>query len=180
MFASQCTKVSNIGPELKMSGVAPMSHNDNGWQDLTLPVSLPETQVTALHSIAKCMSNGRGISPWGMLVVFTGCDAAGKLMAAEALAYELQRPLHRVDGNEMLTLSDREAQKQLARTIKAAGEERAILMIDTTAGLPNALLHTLRSYPGLSILTMDSARNASARLVLAHYAVDFPFPFDNE
>lgn len=151
----------------------------NFWSDLSLPVMLPEAQVVALRNIVCRMSDADMSAV--TIAVFTGRDAAGKLMAAEALAYEMQRPLHRVDPNEIDGLSPRERKTHFARILNAGKSENAILMLDRADDLPNALLQNLEEYPGLSILATDSAQEAWTVLdELTHSIVDFPFPFDNE
>jgi SpoVK/Ycf46/Vps4 family AAA+-type ATPase len=149
--------------------------------NFSLHLPLPEEQVIALRKIADRMSKTCA-SVWpGMIAVFAGCDAAGKLMAAEALAYELQRPLHRVDRSEIDRFSYGEPDKHFARILRAARAENAILILENVDDLPNALFQTLEDHPGLSILITDSDQETSAALRKStHYIVDFPFPFDNE
>jgi hypothetical protein len=155
----------------------PQPRDGGFWRDLSLPLALPEAQVAALRNMAGRMDHACSDTRSGMIAIFTGRDAAGKLMAAEALAYEMQRPLHRVDSSEMSGAPD----KHFARVLHAACSENAILMLDNAGSLPNRLLQSLKSYSGLSILTADSAQETSAALrESAHYIVDFPFPFDNE
>jgi hypothetical protein len=179
MSASQWAEETHILMEL--DNVSPGPRSCNFWSDLSLPLPLPEAQVVALRNIACRMSNGCQDIPPGIIAVFTGCDAAGKLMAAEALAYEMQRPLYRVNMSEMDGLSSGEREKHFARVLHAARAESAILMLDNTDGLPNPFLETLKGYPGLSILTMDSIQERLTALHKSiHYIVDFPFPFDNE
>ena len=146
------------------------------WRDLSLPLPLPETQVIALCRIATRMSEAYFDSPSGVIAVFTGSDAAGKLMAAEALAYETQRTLYRVDGSEIS-----EVNGQFMRILNTARAENAILMFDNVGSFSDPLLQSLKAYPGLSILTVDSAEGTEAEFSAAHhYVVDFPFPLDSE
>lgn len=146
------------------------------WRDLSLPLPLPEAQVAALCKIATRMRESCFNAPSGMIVVFTGSDAAGKLMAAEALGYETQRTLCRVDVSEISGLDG-----QLARILNTARSDSAILMFDNAESLPAAALKTLKTYPGLYILNVDSAEDALAKLSEPqHYLVDFPFPSDSE
>jgi len=143
------------------------------WKDLSLPLPLPEAQVLALCKIVMRITDpSSGTS--SMIAIFTGSDAAGKLMAAEALAYETQRPLYRVDKSEIS-----ESSNQFARILKTARSEKAILMFDSADDFSDAMLQTLQKQPGLSILMMDSPENA-ARCTPQPYLVDFPFPSDNE
>jgi hypothetical protein len=155
----------------------PQPKHGDFWQDLSLPLPLPEAQVAALRDIAGWMNDACSEARSGMIAIFTGRDAAGKLMAAEALAYEMQRPLHRIDSSDMSGAPD----KHFARILRAACSENAILMIGNAGSLPHRLLQALESYSGLSILTADSIQETSAALrASAHCIVDFPFPFDNE
>ncbi len=141
-----------------------------------MPLPLPETQVIALCKIATRMSETCFDTPSGMIAVFTGSDAAGKLMAAEALGYETQRTLCRVDASEIGGIDG-----QLERILNTARSENAILIFDNAESLPGTLLQLLKNYPGLSILTVDSAEDAPAELSKPqHYVVDFPFPSDSE
>ena len=146
------------------------------WRDLSLPLPLPEAQVIALCKIATRMRETCLDAPIAIIAVFTGSDAAGKLMAAEALGYETQRTLYRVDTSEINGLDG-----QLARVLNAARAENAILMFDNAESLPGSLLQSLKAYPGLSILTVDSTEDATAEISAPHhYVVDFPFPSDGE
>ena len=144
------------------------------WKDLSLPLPLPEAQVLALCKIAMRITDPSFGTTSGMIAIFTGSDAAGKLMAAEALAYETQLPLQHVDKSEISGFDN-----QFARILKTARSENAILMFDGADDFPGAVLQTLQNHPGLSILMMDSAVNA-ARCTPQPYIVDFPFPSDNE
>jgi hypothetical protein len=145
------------------------------WQDLSLPLPLPEEQVLALCKIAMRITN----SPFatsGVIAIFTGSDAAGKLMAADALAYETQHPLYRVDKSEIS-----ESSAQLLRILNTGRSKNAILMFDNADDFPKAILQTLQEQPGVFILTMDSTENALATLCTSQlHIVDFPFPSDNE
>lgn len=151
------------------------------WQGLSLPLPLPEAQVAALCMIASCMSDKcSGVFP-AIIAIFTGRDAAGKLMAAEALAYETQRVLYRADASELSELPTRDAEEHFTRTLNEAHAGDAILMLDNAESLPNSLLHALADYPGPRILTADSAQELSKSLRrVSHYLIDFPFPTDNE
>ncbi len=148
-----------------------------GCRELSLPVPLPELQVAALLRIAdwinrKCSGAGSGV-----IAIFTGRDAAGKLMAAEALAYEIQRTIYPVRMSEIGFAGE----PHFARILDAASTEEAILMIDNANGLPLRLIQRLESYPGLSILIADSLGEVPTRVCLsAHSIVDFPFPADSE
>ncbi len=179
MSASPWIGLKKDCPESDAASFGPESQRYGSWQDLSLPLSLPERQVAALHDISDRMT-GR-CSEKAAIAIFTGCDAAGKLMAAEALAYEIQRPLFRVERSEFIGLSLQQTIEQLARTLDRAHAEKAILMFDLSGDLPDAFLRALQSYPGLSILAMESTQSASMVLRRSiHFIVDFPFPFDNE
>lgn len=140
--------------------------------NFSLPLPLPEAQVNALHMIVERMNDDCA----GMIAVFAGCDAVGKLMAAEALAYEMQRTLHPIDKSEF----DLAEGAHLARILEAAKSEEAILMLNDADGLPVSLLRKLEVYPGLSILAVDSAQESSTALGKSVHYVDFPFPFEGE
>jgi hypothetical protein len=142
------------------------------WRDLSLPLPLPDVQVCALRKIADQICNADS----GVIAVFTGRDAAGKLMAAEALSYELERSLHRIDTSEISNLSAVEIENYFVRILHDARDENAILMFDNADRLLNSRLGTLESYRGLVILTTDSVLEMPA----AHHTVDSPFPADTE
>jgi len=151
------------------------------WPDLSLPLSLPETQVTALRYIAGRTSKLSSGTASSTIAVFTGRDAAGKLMAAEALAYEMQRPLWRVDTREIGDFSIADFENYLVHTLNAASAENAILMVDNADGLSNALFRRIEGYRGLCILAIDATQEAAANLRNpTYFVVDFPFPYDNE
>jgi hypothetical protein len=147
------------------------------WSELSLPLPLPEAQVAKLRRIAKRMNDPCTGVPSGVIAVFTGSDAAGKLMAAEALAYEMQRVLYRVDLNEVGLAEE----PHFARILNTAKAQDAILMLGNADGLPISMIQFLKGYPGLSILTTDSPREISTMLYkAAHCVVDFPFPAEYE
>jgi hypothetical protein len=147
------------------------------WRELSLPLSLPQSQVAALCRIAGRISPEDPRAAASVVTVFTGPDAAGKLMAAEALAYELQRPLHRADAGEP-GLAEK---PHFSRTLEAAETENAILLLENADHAPGCLIQKLKSYPGLSILISDSGQTVPTRLrAVAHSVVDFPFPSENE
>jgi hypothetical protein len=149
----------------------------DGWTELSLPLPLPESQVAKLRRMAGQMNDNCADMPSGVIAVFTGSDAAGKLMAAEALAYEMQRVLYRVDVNEVELAEE----PHFARILNTAKAQDAILMLGNADGLPISMIQFLKGYSGLSILTTDSPREISTMLYkAAHYVVDFPFPAEYE
>lgn len=151
------------------------------WRDLSLPLLLPEAQVCALHKITGQMNATGSEIHSGMFAVFTGCDAAGKLMAAEALAYETEHPLQRIDAGEISSLSTAEGERYFVLVLNAARNNNAILMLDNADRLPHALIKTLEDHRGLSILAADAPQDLFETFRgKKHYVVDFPFPFENE
>ena len=181
MSASQWIQTTCPFAEPKPACIRHESECCGSWRDLSLPLPLPEAQVAVLRRIAGRISDQCPIASPTMIAVFTGRDAVGKLMAAEALAYEMERTLHRVHASEIGGLSTQEAKRHFTRILHAATAENAILMLDNAEGLPSSLLHMLADYPSPSILATDSGQELSQPLrKAAHYVVDFPFPLDNE
>ncbi|QNI34185.1 AAA family ATPase [Alloacidobacterium dinghuense] len=181
MSALPCIKASYFYAEPDPARLRAEQQCRDSWRDLSLPLPLPEAQVIALCKIATHL-NFKGANASSCLIaIFTGQDAAGKLMAAEALAYEVQRTLYRIDLSEIGEFLAEDGKRRLTQMVAAARTENAILIIDNADDLPGPLLKLLAAYSGLSILMTDASHERSSPMYRsAHYVVDFPFQTETE
>ena len=116
--------------------------------------------------------------------IFTGLDHKGKLAAAEAVAAELKRPLHKIDVLRLATKYIGETEKNLDSFFHKAERQGAILFFDEADALfgkrtkvsdahdkyanieTNYLLEKLRKYDGLVILSTSDRQNLEESKVL--------------
>ncbi len=172
------------------------------WDDLIIP----EAQRDILHEIAMqvrqrtqvydvwnfCNKSARGL---GISALFSGISGAGKTMAAEVLARELQLDLYRIDLSAVVSKYVGETEKNLRRVFDAAENSSAILLFDEADALfgkrsevkdshdryanieISYLLQRMEAYRGLAILTTnlkDTLDTAFLRRI--RFIVQFPFP----
>ena len=130
---------------------------------------LTEDQHKKLRALAEEMSEHRG----GGAVLFTGPSGTGKTLAAETLAAELGRPLHRLHFSDVMGKYIGETEKNLAAVLKKAQAAGAVLLFDEADALfgkraavkdshdryanqeVSYLLQELESYDGLVIITSN-------------------------
>jgi hypothetical protein len=172
------------------------------WEDLVLP----ERERHMLYDIAVHVRHRtRVYETWGFAAksarglgisaLFAGPSGAGKTMAAEVLANELQLDLYRIDLSQVVSKYIGETEKNLARVFDAAETGGAILLFDEADALfgkrgevkdshdryanieISYLLQRMEAYRGLAILTtnMKSALD-QAFLRRLRFVVQFPFP----
>ena len=140
------------------------------------------------------MNRGFGVS-----ALFSGESGTGKTMAAEVIANELGRNLHRIDLSSVVSKWVGETEKNLQQLFNAADDASGILFFDEADALfgkrtevqqsqdrfanieINFLLQRLESYQGLAILAtnMKSALDP-AFLRRLRFIVNFPFPGPSE
>ncbi|TVP69186.1 MAG: ATP-binding protein [Rhodobacteraceae bacterium] len=173
-----------------------------GWDDLILPERETRTlraicaQVRQRQRVYGQMgftsSAGRGL---GVSVLFAGPSGAGKTMAAEVLARDLDLDLFRIDLSQVVSKYIGETEKNLAGVFDAAEDGGAILLFDEADALFGKrsevrdshdryanmevayLLQRLETYRGLAILTTNfraALDKAFARRL--RFVVEFPFP----
>lgn len=172
------------------------------WDDLVLP----EPQRQMLRSLtmhvrsrstvyerwgfAEKSSRGLGVS-----ALFWGLSGAGKTMAAEAIAGELQLDLFRIDLSAAVSKYIGETEKNLRKIFDAAEASGAILLFDEADALfgkrsevkdshdryanleVSYLLQKMEAYRGLAILTTNiKGALDQAFLRRLRFVVQFPFP----
>lgn len=137
-------------------------------------------------------SGDRGL---GISALFTGDSGTGKTTAAEAIAYELDLDLYRIDLSMVVNKYIGETEKNLKKIFDAAEDGGAILMFDEADALfgkrsevkdshdryanieVGYLLQRMESYRGLAILTTNM-RNSLDRAFTRRirFIVNFRFP----
>lgn len=172
------------------------------WDDLILP----ERQLEVLREIAVHLrQRSRVYETWGfaskgkrgqgITALFAGPSGAGKTMAAEVLARELQLDLYRIDLSAVVSKYIGETEKNLRRVFDAAEMGGAILLFDEADALfgkrsevkdshdrhanieVSYLLQRMEAYRGLAILTTnqkDALDDAFLRRL--RFVIEFPFP----
>lgn len=173
-----------------------------GWADLILPKRETQTlkaicaQVRQRQKVYGDMGfsvhGSRGV---GVSALFAGPSGAGKTMAAEVLARDLNLDLFRVDLSRVVSKYIGETEKNLATVFDAAEDGGAILLFDEADALFGKrsevrdshdryanmevayLLQRIETYRGLAILTTNfrsALDKAFARRL--RFIVEFPFP----
>ncbi|HEY7587949.1 MAG TPA: ATP-binding protein [Thermoplasmata archaeon] len=128
----------------------------------------------------------------GLTMLFAGPPGTGKTMAAEAVAYELHRPLHLVNYAQLENMWVGETEKNIERVFATALEQRAVLFFDEAdavfhrrgyTGMPwmnrdvNVLLSQMENYSGVVILATNLAKVLDKALDRRiDIAVEFPMP----
>jgi hypothetical protein len=172
------------------------------WPDLVLPqaqleilrqIGMHQRQRRQVYDTWNFVSKGqRGL---GITALFSGPSGAGKTMAAEALANELQLDLYRVDLSAVVSKWIGETEKNLRRLFDAAEESGVILLFDEADALfgkrgevkdshdryanleVSYLLQRMETYNGLAILTTNQKDILDpAFLRRIRFVVQFPFP----
>jgi len=169
-------------------------------------LALPEAARDGLRQIATHVrQQGRIHRHWGLAnrsggaggvaALFCGEDRTRMTVAAEALAGELARELHRVDLAALVGKYVGETERNLSRTFDAAEKSGAILLFDEADALfgkraevrdandryanieVGYLLQRMESYPGLAILATNRRADLDAALLRRlHFVVEFPPP----
>lgn len=135
-----------------------------------------QRQMAALGALARLAA----VAPARGLCLFAGPGGTGKTLAAETLARQLHRPLHRVGLPAVVSRYIGETEKNLAGVLRRAQAAGAILYFDEADSLfgrrsgvkdshdryanqeVSYLLDSLARYPGLAIVA--SHRSDAKRL----------------
>jgi SpoVK/Ycf46/Vps4 family AAA+-type ATPase len=131
----------------------------------------------------------------GTLLLFSGPPGTGKTMAAEALGYELGRPLRRVSPAEVHSKYVGETSSILEDIFEEAAAHDAVLFFDEADALlarrtgvgsatdryanadVNELLGLLERFDGLAVMTTNRADNLDPALRRrVRFALEFPRP----
>ena len=162
-------------------GFARRIRPSHGWNDLTLPgaavAQLRAVAAEAAETRSALDSRGRGRSPKGVALLFTGPAGSGKTLAAEALAGELNLDLYRIDLNAVVSDYIGETEKNLEAVFSDAEDGGAILFFDEADALfgkrsevkdahdryanveVSYLLGRAEEYPGIVILATNLRQN---------------------
>ena len=173
-----------------------------GWDDLVVPAETRHLlRLIASHvrhrakvyedwGFAAKSARGLGIS-----ALFDGPSGAGKTMASEVLAGDLDVDLYHIDLASVVSKYIGETEKNLARLFDAAEGSGAILLFDEADALfgkrsevrdshdryanieISYLLQRMESYRGLAILTTNLKSALDTAFVRRiRFIVQFPFP----
>lgn len=136
------------------------------------------------------LSLGRGLN-----ILFSGPPGAGKTMAAEVIATELNLEIYKIDVSQIVSKYIGETEKNLSRIFDEAETSNAILFFDEADALfgkrsevkdahdryanveISYLLQKMEEYTGIVILATNLNQNlddAFARRL--HFKLEFPFP----
>ena len=156
------------------------------WAHLTVP----RDTLTRLKAIRGNFARGKG-----MIVLFSGPNGAGKDMAAEAIASDLQLDLYRVDLSAVVSKYIGETEKNLGRIFASAAASGAVLLFDEAVALfgkrsgvkdshdrhantdTNLLLQQIENYAGLVVLSTNMRGNIDDAFVRrVRHVVEFPVP----
>jgi hypothetical protein len=172
------------------------------WDDIVLPPEVTGQlrelcdRVVHRHRVfqdwgfARKLSLGKGIT-----ALFAGPSGAGKTMAAEVIANELQLELYRIDLSGVVSKYIGETEKNLDQLFRAAATASAILFFDEADALfgkrsevrdshdryanveVSYLLQKIEEHEGLTILATNLRQNLDeAFLRRLTLTVHFPFP----
>ncbi len=128
----------------------------------------------------------------GVTLLFTGQPGTGKTMTAEAMAYELRRPLMLVNYSHLENMWVGETEKNIEAVFKDAEDSNAILFFDEADAIfhrrgqtmmpwsnrdVNVLLKRLEDFPGIVILSSNLPRVMDKALDRrVDIAVEFEMP----
>lgn len=169
------------------------------WKDLVMAPTTQESLEDALTELRhkSLMYKGWGLrkvvkKTKGLALLFAGPPGTGKTMAAEALAHELDVPLHVVNYAQMENLWVGETEKNIERVFTRAAEEGAVLFFDEADAVffrrgfmtapwmnrdVNVLLSHIENFSGVVILATNLARTLDKALDRRiDIAVEFPIP----
>jgi len=121
----------------------------------------------------------------GITTLFTGPSGAGKTLAAEALAHELQTDLYRIDLRAVVSKWIGETEKNLNQLFDDAGRNGAVLLFDEADALfgkrsevrdsHDRFSERIHSYRALAILSAGKKDSIDPKLLgRIPFIVDFP------
>jgi hypothetical protein len=172
------------------------------WSDIVLPQEVLSQlreicqRVVYRHRVMGDWGFGRKLSMGkGVNALFAGPSGAGKTMAAEIIAAELELDLYKIDLSGVVSKYIGETEKNLDRVFSAAEDANAILFFDEADALfgkrsevrdshdryanieISYLLQKMEEYQGLAILATNLKANLDESFTrrLA-FTIHFPFP----
>jgi SpoVK/Ycf46/Vps4 family AAA+-type ATPase len=176
------------------------------WEDIVLPADVEDQ----LHEISsRAQLRYQVLEDWGfssklsqvngVTVLFTGPSGAGKTMAAEVLANDLNLDLYKIDLSGVVSKYIGETEKNLERIFLAAERSNAILFFDEADALfgkrsevrdahdryanieVSYLLQRMEQYEGIAILATNLRGNLDEAFVRRiDFTVRFPLPGEAE
>jgi len=184
----------------------PSAHDEavpkRGLAALVVPASarLLLEQIVGFEKARRTLANEWGFashmeSGSGVTALFYGHPGTGKSLAAEAVAYELGRPLRRVNAARVVSMWVGEGAKRIEELFQEARGSEAVLVFDEAdalfagrtgvasstdryANLDVAiLLREMERFPGVAILTTNIVENLDAAFRRRlRFVVEFPVP----
>lgn len=165
---------------LKMIEAEHQKVAEHGLESLVLPKKVIE-QIEALIEFEKASKvlfgqwgfDGKSFYTQGTSAIFYGPPGTGKTFAAEAIAYELGRPIRIINTSAILSMWVGETSKNIENVFKEAEGIEAILVFDDAESLfgrrtdirdstdryanidVSVLLYHLENYKGVVILTTN-------------------------
>ncbi len=191
---------------LKLSSLAIKLNPCFSWDDIVLPLD----QLTLLHEIVSTVrSRSMVLESWGVgkklasnngiTVLFAGPPGTGKTMAAGIIAAELKLDIYKIDLSTIVSKYIGETEKNLEQIFHEAEASNAILFFDEADALfgkrsevrdshdryanieISYLLQRMEAYDGITILATNLRSNLDEAFTRRlQFAVDFPFPEDND
>lgn len=156
------------------------------WEHL----SVPRNTLAKLKAICARFARGKS-----MVVLFAGPAGAGRTIAAEAMANDLQLDLHRIDLSAVVSKYIGETEKNLSQLFHESAASGAIVLFDEADALfgkrsavkdshdryanidTGLLLQRMESYAGIVILATNRKSNIDeAFLRRIRYVVELSAP----
>lgn len=195
------------GARLQLCSRFSTMRHDTSMPTRSLPdIVVPEALRRALNEIVNFEKARRTlVNEWGFdaglmrgagtTALFHGRPGTGKTLAAEAIAFELGRPIRRVDASQVVSKWVGEGARNLKELFAEARQSDALLLFDEADGLfmtrtgvssstdryanldVTILLGEMEQFPGVAILTsnlvdhLDTAFHRRLRFIL-----EFPLP----
>lgn len=168
-----------------------------GLAAVIVPPALREAldEIVAFEKARRTLVNEWGFGPEllrgvGTTALFHGQPGTGKTLAAEAIAFELGRPIRRINAAQVVWKWVGEGPRSLEQLLADARQHDALLLVDEAdmlfasgANAPSSslgvstLLREMEQFPGVAILAsnlpehLDAAARQRFRFVL-----EFPLP----
>jgi ATP-dependent 26S proteasome regulatory subunit len=188
--------------QLHMAPFEACTMPQSGLEALIVPPALRQIlhDLIGLAKVRHTLVNDWGFTDaaersLGATALFYGPSGTGKSLAAEAVAYELGRPLRRVNAAQVTSKWVGETTENLAAIFRAARQHEAVLVFeeadalfagrtpvgsatDRYANLDTAvLLREMERFPGVVILTSNVPENIdNAFRRRLRFSLAFPIP----
>lgn len=195
-------RAARLHSSQRLSGLAQKLQPHFTWQDIVLPTDrLEQLREICRHVQHRALVHntwgfaGKLALDRGLSTLFVGPPGAGKTMAAEIVAGELELDLYKIDLARVVSKYIGETEKNLARIFADAENSNAILFFDEADALfgkrtevhdahdryanleVSYLLQRVEEYAGVVILATNLRQNMDEAFVRRmHFIVEFPFP----